>query len=84
MKRFASYIGKLLSNSPDASSKRIMALLVTMVIIAIAFINQFTGKTVPEYIFKGLVSLAAIGYGAISVENIGTFVQGIMKNKNGQ
>ena len=83
MRKVTSYIGKLLSSNPDASSKRLMGLVVMLVIIAIAFISLFTGKTIPDYMFKGLIGLDAIGWGAVAVENIGTFVQGIMKNKNG-
>lgn len=82
MKRITSFFGKLISNSPDASSKRLMALVLTAVVIAIAFINLYSGKTISEFIFKGIVELCAIGWGAVSVENIGTFVTNYMKKKD--
>ena len=81
MKKAITWFKNLVSNSPDASSKRLMALVVTFVVIAIAFINIFTGKVITDYIFHGLITLAAIGWGAVSVENIGQFVTNYMKKK---
>ena len=82
LKNAIDYIKKLISTSPDVSSKRFMALIVTFVVIAIAFINIFSQRMISEYIFKGLVDLACIGWGAVSVENIGQVVSNYMNNKD--
>ena len=75
------FFKKLISSNPDASSKRFMALVVTAVIIAIAFINLFTGKVIDEFIFKGLLTLAAMGWGAVSLENMGSVVNGLFSGR---
>ena len=79
MKKITSYIKSVLSSKSDASSKRFVALLVVLVIIAVVFINIFTGKAPAEYVMGSLVSVVAICFGGVAVENIGNLITGNKK-----
>lgn len=56
------------SRSGGVSSKRFMALIVSGVIVVIAFVDLFSNYTVSDYVFEGLVWLASIGWGTVVAE----------------
>lgn len=76
MKKIIPYLKSVLSSKSDASSKRFVAVLVVLVIIAVVFINIFTGKAPAEYVMGSLVSVVAICFGGVAVENIGNLIRG--------
>jgi hypothetical protein len=75
VKKIKSYLKSVLSSKSDASSKRFVAVLVVLVIIAVVFINIFTGKAPVEYVMGALVSVVAICFGGVAVENIGSLIR---------
>jgi len=64
------FLKSLISEDENVSSKRIVALLAVLTIEIIAFVNLFTGKSVQEFIFDGLIMLALGGLGITAVEKI--------------
>jgi hypothetical protein len=64
------FLKSLISENESVSSKRIVALLAVLTIEIIAFVNLFTGKSVQEFIFDGLIMLALGGLGITAVEKI--------------
>lgn len=67
------FIRDLLSDKQDAlSSKRFIAIMFSFVIVIIALINLFFGKTIEEFIFWGLVTLIGSMAGASTLQNIKT------------
>lgn len=79
MKKITSYLKSVLSSKSDASSKRFVAILIALVIIAVVFINIYTGKAPAEYVVGALVSVEAICFGGVAVENIGSLIKGNKK-----
>lgn len=75
-----SFFKKLFSSNPEVSSKRFIGLVTVLIIWLIALVNLFTGKTVTDYIFEGLIWLAAIGIAGISSEKFAD----ILKAKAGK
>lgn len=67
---FYKFLKSIISEDENVSSKRIVALLAVLTIEIIAFVNLFTGKTVQEFIFDGLIMLALGGLGITAVEKI--------------
>jgi hypothetical protein len=64
------FLKSLISEDDSVSSKRIVALLAFLTIEIVAFVNLFTGKSIQEFIFDGLIMLALGGLGITAVEKI--------------
>jgi hypothetical protein len=78
MKRVVDYLKSMLSSGTDASSKRAVGVGGFVVLVAVIFINIFTGKAPEPYVVGALVSVIAIAFGGVAIENIGN----AMKNFN--
>jgi hypothetical protein len=74
MKKIISYIKSILSGNSDASSKRTVGVAGAITLIAIVFIDTFTGKAPDEYVLNALISLEMIAFGGVAVENVGNAI----------
>ena len=64
------FLKSLISEDESVSSKRIVALLAFITVEIIALTNLFTGKTVQEFIFNGLILIIIGGLGITAFEKI--------------
>jgi hypothetical protein len=64
------FLKSIISENESVSSKRVVALLAFLTIEIVAFVNLFTGKSIQEFIFDGLIMLALGGLGITAVEKI--------------
>ncbi len=64
------FLKSLLSEDESISSKRIVAFTAFLTIEIIALTNLFTGKTVQEFIFNGLIMIVIGGLGITAFEKI--------------
>src|SRR5271155_5836335 len=83
MKKIIRYAKKIFSaNDADVSSKRITGVGAAFSIIVIAFTNMFTGKAPEPYVLGALVSVVAICFGGVAVENVGNMVRDFKLRSN--
>lgn len=68
VKEMIQFIKTMLSNTESVSSKRFVGILAFFVIVTIAFINLFTGKTVLEYILNYIFFICIASLGLTTVE----------------
>lgn len=67
---FYKFFKSIISEDESISSKRIVALIAFTTIEIVAFVNLFTGKTIQEFIFDGLIIITLGGLGITAVEKI--------------
>lgn len=80
MKKIRHYIKSVLSSNSDASWKRVMGTFCVVAIVAIVFVNAFTGKAPDDYIFSGLVTITIATIGGVAVENLGSIIGKVKSN----
>lgn len=64
------FFKSIISEDESVSSKRIVALIAFLTIEIVAFVNLFTGKTIQEFIFDGLIMITLGGLGITAIEKI--------------
>lgn len=64
------FLKSLISEDESVSSKRLVALIAFITIEIIALVNLFTGKSVQEFIFNGLIMIVIGGLGITAFEKI--------------
>ena len=62
------YIKTMLSDSESVSSKRFVGIFAFFVIVTVAFVNLFTGKTVLEYILNFIFYICISSLGMTTIE----------------
>ena len=72
------FIKDMLSDRESVSSKRFVGIFAFFVIVTIAFINLFTGKTVLEYILNYIFFICISALGMTTVEK---FSESFKKDK---
>ena len=70
MKKVLDYLKQMLSSGNDASSKRAVGVGGFIILGAVVFINIFPGKAPEPYVVGALVSVIAIAFGGVAVENV--------------
>jgi hypothetical protein len=71
-----NFLKQLLGSRTGISSKRIIGLTSVIIIYIIAFVELFTGKTVSDYVFQGLIWLAIGGIFGIASERFADILTG--------
>lgn len=62
------FIIALFSDKGSVSSKRFVTILTTCALVVVVFVNLFTGKTVTDIIFNGLLTVVLGGLGVVASE----------------
>lgn len=82
MKKVVDYLKSMLSSGNDASSKRGVGVGGFVVLVIVVFVDMFTGKAPEPYVVGALVSVIAIAFGGVAVENVSNAMKNFNKGKD--